>query len=81
MKIKCFVAHETQYFILGIFSFNSYIYYLTHYFIASAGVFNLPPRALNLATHAFSLPTCEFELVARGFELVTYRFKLLTRGF
>ena len=29
MKIKIFVAREIQYFEIGIFSFNSYVYYLT----------------------------------------------------
>ena len=57
MKIKLFVAREIQYFELGIFSFNSYIYYLT--------------RAFNLATRAFSLLAREFELVTREFEPVT----------
>ena len=36
MKIKLFVAREIQYFELGIFSFNSYVYYLTRGFLASA---------------------------------------------
>ena len=35
MKIKLSVAREIQYFELGIFSFNSYVYYLTRGFIAS----------------------------------------------
>ena len=63
---------------LGIFSFNSYVYYLTRGFIASTRVFNLLTRAFNLAARAFSLLTrrfeliiCEFELVIRGFELET----------
>ena len=43
---------------LGIFSFNSYVYYLTRGFIAST-------RAFNLATRAFSLLTRGFELVTR----------------
>ena len=64
MKIKIFVAREIQYFEIGIFSFNSYVYYLTRGFIASTRAFNLPTRAFNLATRAFSLLT-------RGFELVT----------
>ena len=58
MKIKLFVAREIQYFELGIFSFNSYVYYLTRGFIAST-------RAFNLATRAFSLLTRGFELVTR----------------
>ena len=88
MKIKLFVAREIQYFELGIFSFNSYVYYLTRGFIASTRAFNLPTRAFNLATRAFSLltrgfelVTREFELVTRGFELVTCGFELVTRGF
>ena len=56
---------------LGIFSFNSYVYYLTRGFIASTRVFNLLTRALILVTHAFSLLTRRFELVTREFELVT----------
>ena len=78
MKIKLFVAREIQYFELGIFSFNSYVYYLTRGFIASTcGInlltraFNLPTRAFNLATRAFSVQTRKFELVTRAFELVT----------
>ena len=39
MKIKIFVAHEIQYFEIEVFSFNSYVYYLTRGFIA-------PTRAL-----------------------------------
>ena len=73
MKIKLFVAREIQYFELGIFSFNSYVYYLTRGFIASTRAFNLPTRA-------FSLLTRGFELVTRGFELVTRRFELVTRN-
>ena len=48
MKIKLFVAREIQYFELGIFSFNSYVHYLTHGFIASTRAFNLPTRAVIL---------------------------------
>ena len=58
MKIKLFLAREIQYFELEIFSFNSYVYYLTRGFIAST-------RAFNLATRAFSLLTRGFELVTR----------------
>ena len=54
---------------LGIFSFNSYVYYLTRDFIASTRAFNLPTRTFDLATRAFSLLT-------RGFELVTHEFTL-----
>ena len=63
---------------LRIFSFNSYVFYLTRGFIASTRAFsfltrdfNLPTRAFNLATRDFSLLTHGFELVTRGFELVT----------
>ena len=65
MKIKLFVAREIQYFKLGIFSFNSYVHYLT--------------RAFNLLTRAFYLPTHAFNLATRGFELVTREFELVTR--
>ena len=88
MKIKLSVAREIQYFELGIFSFNSYVYYLTRGFSASTRVFNLltrafnlPTRAFNLATRAFILLTCAFELVTRGFELVTREFELIIREF
>ena len=86
MKIKLFAARKIQYFELGIFSFNSYVYYLTRGFIASTCAFSLPTRAFNLPTRAFSVVTCnfelvtrEFELVTRGFELVAPRFELVTR--
>ena len=62
MEIKLFVAREIQYFELGIFSFNSYVYYLTHGVIASTRAFNLLTRAFNLPTRAFSLPICAFNL-------------------
>ena len=39
MKIKNFIAREIQYFEIEVFSFNSYVYYLTRGFIA-------PTRAL-----------------------------------
>ena len=81
MKIKLFVAREIKYFELGIFSFNSYVYYFTRGFSASTLVFNLPTRPFNLATRVFSLLTRAFELVTRGFELETRRFELITRGF
>ena len=64
------MAREIQYFELGIFSFNSYIFYLTCGFIASTRAFNLLTRAFNLATRVFSVLTREFELVTREFELV-----------
>ena len=88
MKIKTFVAREIQYFEIGIFSFNSYVYYLSRGFIVSAHdfnlltrAFNLPNRAFNLATRAFCLLTRGFELVTRGFELVTQKLELVTRRF
>ena len=59
MKIKFFVARDIQYFEIGIFSFNSYVYYLTRGFIALT-------RAFNLLTRAFNLPTCAFNLPTRG---------------
>ena len=55
MKIKDFAALEIQYFEIGVFSFNSYVYYLTRGFIA-------PTRAFNLLTCAFNLPTRSFNL-------------------
>ena len=88
MKIKLFVACEIQYFELGIFSFNSYVYYLTRRFIASTRAFNLlthafnlPTRTFNLATGAFNVLSREFELLTREFELLTREFELVTRGF
>ena len=69
MKIKIFVAREIQYFEIGIFSFNSYVYYLTRGFIASIRAFNLLTRAFNLPTCAFNLETRAFSLLTRGFEL------------
>ena len=71
MKIKIFVAREVQYFEIRIFSFNSYVYYLTRGFVALTRAFNLLTRAFNLATRAFSLLTRRFELVICGFELAT----------
>ena len=71
MKIKLFVAREIQYFELGIFSFNSYVYYLTRGFIASTRAFNLLTRAFNLPTRAFNLATRAFSVQTRKFELVT----------
>ena len=81
MKIKLFVARETQYFELGIFSFNLYVYYLTRGFIASTRAFNLLTRIFNLPTRAFSLLTRVFELVTRGCELLIRGLELVTRGF
>ena len=66
MKLKYFVTRKISYFELGIFSFNSYVYYLTRGFIASTRAFNIQTRAFNLLTCAFSLPTRAIELVTRG---------------
>ena len=64
MKIKIFIAREIQYFEIRIFSFNSYVYYLTRGFLAST-------RAFNLLTCAFNLPICAFNLPTRAFNLAT----------
>ena len=74
MKIKFFVAREIQYFEIGIFSFNSYVYYLTRGFIASTCAFNLPTRAFNLASRAFNLATRAFSFATRAFSLPTRDF-------
>ena len=71
MKIKLFVAREIQFFLLGIFPFNSYVYYLTRGFIASTRAFNFLTRALSPLTRGFEPVTRGFELVTRGYELVT----------
>ena len=55
MKIKLCVAHEIQHFDVGIFSFNSYVYYLPRGFSALTRVFNLLTHVFNLRTRAFSL--------------------------
>ena len=95
MKIKTFVAGEIQYFEIRIFSFNSYVYYLTRCFIVSTRAFNLLTRAFNLSTRAFNplarafnlptrafnLATRAFNLANRAFSLLTCRFELVTRGF
>ena len=81
MKIKLFVALEIQYFQLRIFSFNSYVYYVTRGLLASTRAFNLLTRAFNIPTRAFNLLTRGFEHVIRGFELATRRSELATRGF
>ena len=73
MKIKLNVATEIQCYELRIFSFNSYGYYLTRFYIASN-------RAFNLVTRAFNLPTRAFSVLIRGIELRTHRFKLVNRG-
>ena len=63
---------------LGIFSFNSYVYYLSRSFIASTRTFNLPTRDFNLAARAFSPLTRRSEAITRGFELVTREFELVS---
>ena len=73
MKMKIFVAREIQYFEIGNVTFNSYIYYLTRDFIASACAFNL----LN---SVFNVPTCAFNLATRAFNLASRAFSLLTRN-
>ena len=80
MKIKLFVPHEIQYFELGIFSFNLYIYYLTRGFIASARACNLLTEAFNLLTRDFILPTRAFNLTARAFSVLTHELALTTRN-
>ena len=78
---KVFVARGIQYFELGIFSFNSYVYYLPRGFIASTRAFNLLTRDFNLPTRAFSLPTRTFNLATGAFSVLTIEFELATRGF
>ena len=80
MKIKLFVTCEIQYFELGIFSFNSYVYYLTCGFTASNRAFKLLTRAFNPPTRAFNLATRGFSLLTRGSELLTRGFELVTRN-
>ena len=78
MKIKIFIACEIQYFELGIFSFNSYVYYLPRSFITSTRAFNLLTCAFNLQTPPFSLPTRAFNLAIRAFSILTRGFELTT---
>ena len=80
MKIKLFVAREIQYFKLKIFPFNSYVYYLTHGFIASTCAFNFLTRAFNLPSRAFSLSTRAFNFATRAFSILTSEFEVLTRN-
>ena len=65
MKIKLFVTGEIQYFEFGIFSFNSYVYYLICGFIASTRAFNLLTRALisQLVLLIMQLVLLVFQLV------------------
>ena len=81
MKIKLFAAPKIQYFELGIFSFNSYVYYLTRGFIASTRVFKLLTCAFNLLTRAFNLTTRAINLPSRAFNLANHAFGLLTHEF
>ena len=81
MKIKLFVAREIQFFEFGVFSFNSYVCYVTRGFIASTRAFNLLTRAFNLPIRAFDLATRPFSLASRAFSLLTREFELVTRGF
>ena len=74
MKITTFAAREIQHFEIGIFSFNSHVYYLTRGCIASTRFFNLLTRAFNLPNCSFHLPTCAFNLANPA-------LSLLTRGF
>ena len=81
---KSFVTCRISYFELGNSSFNPYVYYLTHGFVARTFnllncAFNLPTPVSDLAAYGFSPLTRGFELVTRGFELVTLRFELVTR--
>ena len=68
MKIKLFVALETQYFELRIFHFNSYLYSVTCSFITLTRAFNFATRAFNLVTRAFSLLTLVVEKLFRLIE-------------
>ena len=81
MKIKLFVTCEIQYFELGIFSFNLYVYYLSHGFIASTHAFNLLTPAFNLLAPGFNLPTRAFNHATRTFSLLTRGFELASRAF
>ena len=81
MKIKLLVAREIQYFELGIFSFNLYVYHITRGCIASTRAYNLVTRAFDFPTRAFSLPTRAFRDFTHGFELVTRRFEVVIHGF
>ena len=65
----------------GIFSFNSYVYYVTRGFVASTRAFNLQTRTFNLSARTFSVSTRAFNLATRAFSLLTLRFELATRGF
>ena len=81
MKIKLFLARETQYFELGIFSFNSYFYYLTCGFIALTRACNLATPATSLLNRGFELVTDEFKVETPRFGFATRAFEILTSGF
>ena len=49
-----------------IFSFKSYVYYLTSSFISSARTFNILTRAFNLPTSVLIIATCAYSLLTRG---------------
>ena len=68
-ELNSFETRKLYYFKLRLFSFNSYVYYLTHGYVTSACAFNL--LTFNLATRDFSLLTRGSELVNRGLELAT----------
>ena len=80
MEIKLFVTCEIQYFEIGIFSFNSYVYYLSRGFVVSARAFNLVTHVFNLLTRSFNLPTRAFNHETRAFRLPTRGFELVTRN-
>ena len=75
MKIKLFVAREIQYFELGIFSFNSYVYYLTRGFITSTRAFYHLTRAFNLPNRAFRLPSRAINLETLALSVLTHEFE------
>ena len=70
---------------IGIFSFNSYVCYLTHGFIASNRTFNLLARASNLPARVYGVPTRVFNLATRAFSLLiretSFAPKLLSKLF
>ena len=70
---------KSNIFELGIFSYDSYVYYLARGFIPLTLAFNLPTCAFNLPTRAFIVPARAFRLITRGFELVARGFELVTR--
>ena len=84
-KLKSFVSRRICYFELGIFSFYSYVYYLTRDCIASTCDLNLLTRAfdfqlvhLTCTSRFYSVLTREFKFIHRRFELVTCMSELIT---